>query len=444
MDRATWSSRLGFVMAAAGSAVGLGAIWKFPYVTAQNGGGIFLFAYLLTVFTMGISVMIAEMAVGQISQKSPVGAYRFFGGISWSAVGYTGVLCGFLILSFYSVVGGWTIFYFVKSVQGSVITSDVVQLRRVFEVFVHDPFEPLWYHGAFIALTAAVVLSGVQQGIERVSKVLMSLFFLLILILIVRSLTLPNAMEGLVYFLMPDFGSISARMALEALGLAFFSLSLGMGCMLTYGSYVSDDTNIASSAAYVVGLTVLSCIMSGLMILPAVFSIGLDPAEGPGLTFMTMPAVFAHMGGAQFFAALFFFLLFVAAITSAVSLLEVVVSFLIDEFAVSRTRAVILMTALIFILGVFASLSLGIWGGYTLFGMNLFEQLDYVTCHIMMPFGGVMISLLVGWKIWGPVSRRLSGADGAAYWWFGIFRSFCRYIAPFLILLVLVFQHVRA
>ena len=438
MERVAWSSRLGFIMAAAGSAIGLGAIWKFPYITAQNGGGIFLLLYLLIVFTMGVTVMIAEMAVGQISQKSPVGAYRSFGGKAWSSVGYVGVLCGFLILSFYSVVGGWTIFYFVMSVHGSVITSDAVKLRLIFETFVKSPFDPLWFHGTFLALTAAVVLTGVQKGIERVCKVLMTLFFLLILVLIFRSLTLPGASEGLMYFLMPDFGKVSTRMALEALGLAFFSLSLGMGCMLTYGSYVSDDTNIVSSALSVVGLTVLSCTMSGLMILPAVFSIGLDPAEGPGLSFITMPAVFAHMGGAQFFAVMFFFLLFVAAITSAVSLMEVVVSFLIDEFAVTRTRAVVLMTALIFSLGVAASLSLGIWGGYTLFGKNLFELLDYVTCHIMMPFGGVMISLLVGWKIWEPFSKRLSPTGGASPQWFWLFRFFCRYIAPFLILLVLI------
>lgn len=436
MVRAAWGSRLGFILAAAGSAIGLGAIWKFPYVTAQNGGGAFLLIFLVMVFTLGISIMIAEMAVGQISQKSPVGAYRYFGGRPWSVVGYIGVFCGFLILSFYSVVGGWTVFYIARSLDTAFLTADAVVLKQIFDTFIADAMEPLWYHAAFMAMTAGVVLAGVQKGIERVSKSLMTMLFLLILVLIARSLTLPGASEGVMYFLTPDFSKVDTRMVLEAMGLAFFSLSLGMGCMMTYGSYASSETNLARSAASVIGLTTGVCILVGLMILPAVFAFGLDPAEGAGLTFIIMPAVFSHLGGGQFFAILFFFLLFVAALTSSVSLMEVITSFFIDEFALPRIPVTIVMAVLMFVLGIAASLSFGPWKEYTLFGMTIFKLLDYVTSHLMMPFGGIMVALLVGWKACEQVARRLS-VDGRIPRWWPLMKPFCRYVAPLLILLVL-------
>ena len=434
MVRATWGSRLGFILAAAGSSIGLGAIWKFPYVTAQNGGGAFLLVFLVMVFTLGISIMIAEMTVGQISQQSPVGAYRYFGGRSWSVVGYTGVLCGVLILSFYSVVGGWTLFYIARSFDSGFLTADAVVLKQVFDAFIADPLVPLWYHAGFMAVTAGVVLAGVQKGIERVSKSLMAMLFLLMFVLIVRSLTLPGAVEGVLYFLTPDFSRLNTRMVLEAMGLAFFSLSLGMGCMMTYGSYVSNETNISRSAAWVVCLTTGTCVLSGLMILPAVFAFGLDPAEGPGLTFIIMPAVFSHLAGGPFFAVLFFFLLFVAALTSSVSLMEVVASFFIDEFDLPRIPVVTVMAILMFIFGIAASLSFGAWNEHTLFSMTVFGVLDYVTSHLMMPFGGIMVTLLVGWKASQQVSQRLS-VDGKIPRWWPIMKFFCRYVAPLLILL---------
>lgn len=300
-------SRLGFILAAAGSAVGLGAIWKFPYVAAQNGGGAFLLIFLVIVFTLGISLMIAEMSVGASTKKSPVGAYRKLGGKWWSGVGYIGVLCGFLILSFYSVVGGWTIAYIVKSIQGSILTTDPAVLSRTFDSFIADPVMPIWYHAAFMALTAGVILGRVQKGIERVSKYLMVMLFLLILILIARGLTLHGALDGVVTFLHPDFSKVTPTMIIEAMGLAFFSMSLGMGCMITYGSYASGETSIPNSAGSVIGLTTLICFLSGLMVFPAIFVFGFNPSAGPGLTFITMPAVFSQMSGGQLFGILFFF-----------------------------------------------------------------------------------------------------------------------------------------
>ena len=438
MARAEWGSRLGFILAAAGSAVGLGAIWKFPYVAAQNGGGAFLLIFLMIVFTLGISLMIAEMAVGASTRKSPVGAYRKLGGKWWSGVGYIGVLCGFLILSFYSVVGGWTIAYIIKSIEGSILTADPVVLSHTFDSFIADPIIPLWYHAVFMGLTAGVILAGVQKGIERVSKYLMVMLFLLILILIARGLTLHGALDGVVTFLHPDFGKVTPAMIIEAMGLAFFSMSLGMGCMITYGSYASGETAIPNSAGNVIGLTTLICFLSGLMVFPAIFVFGFNPAAGPGLTFITMPAVFSQMSGGQLFGILFFFLLFVAALTSSVSLMEVVVSFFIDEFRFPRMMTTVIMSILMFVLGIGASLSLGVWKNYTLFGKNLFGLLDYVSSNLIMPFGGIMIAILVGWKAWPVISARLTRPDGTCPVWLPLFKFFCRFIAPVLIFVILL------
>ncbi len=437
MVRAEWGSRLGFVLAAAGSAVGLGAIWKFPYVTAKNGGGAFLLIFLVIVCTLGFSLMIAEMAVGAASRKSPVGAYRRLGGKKWSLVGYIGVLCGFLILSFYSVVGGWTIAYMVKSMEGTILTAEPKVLSEAFDTFITDPVVPLWYHAAFMGMTAGVVLAGVQKGIERVSKYLMIMLFLLILVLIGRALTLPGAWEGVTAFLQPDFSKVTASMLIEAMGLAFFSMSLGMGCMITYGSYASDKTYIPHSAGSVIALTTMICFLSGLMVFPAIFVFGFDPAVGPGLTFITMPAVFSHMEGGRFFGILFFFLLFVAALTSSVSLMEVVVSFFIDEFRFPRTPTTVVMALLMFGLGIAASLSLGVWQGYTLFGKNFFGLLDYISSNLIMPFGGIMVSILVGWKAWPAIVAKLGRPDGTQPVWLPLLKGFCRYVAPVLIGIIL-------
>lgn len=438
MARAEWGSRLGFILAAAGSAIGLGAIWKFPYVAAQNGGGAFLLIFLVIVFTLCISLMIAEMSVGASTRKSPVGAYRKLGGKWWSVVGYIGVLCGFLILSFYSVVGGWTIAYMVKSVDGSILTSEPAILSRIFDSFIADPVMPLWYHAIFMALTAGVILAGVQKGIERVSKYLMIMLFLLIMVLIARGLTLQGALDGVIMFLHPDFSKVTPAMVIEAMGLAFFSMSIGMGCMITYGSYASGETSIPNSAGSVIGLTTLVCFLSGLMVFPAIFVFGFDPSAGPGLTFITMPAVFTQISGGQWFGILFFFLLFVAALTSSVSLMEVVVSFFIDEFHFPRMTTTVVMSVLMFVLGIGASLSLGIWKDYTLFGKNLFELLDYVSSNLIMPFGGIMVAIFVGWKAWPVVLARLMHPDGTYPVWLPVFKVFCRFIAPFLIFMILL------
>ena len=439
MSRTHWHSRIGFILAAAGSAIGLGAIWKFPYVASQNGGGAFLLVFIGFVFTIGLVLMMAEMAVGRSSSSSPVGAYRTLGGKHWQPVGYMGVLAGFLILSFYSVVGGWTLAYIVKAASGEVIHNNPALLGHIFSSFVRAPVEPIVYHATFMSLTAGVVLFGVQKGIENLSRFLMPTLFLIMLILIARALTLPGALDGLMYFLTPDFSKLTGRVIINALGLAFFTLSLGMGAMITYGSYVSEDTSIPGAAAWVVTLTTLTCVLAGFMVVPAVFAFGFDPAAGPGLTFITMPAVFSQMLGGQAFAIAFFFLLLVAALTSSVSLMEVVASFLIDEFGIDRVPATVVMAVLMFALGIPASLSLGIWSDYTLFGKGIFDLLDYSTEKIFMPIGGIMVSVLAGWKIWQRIQDELHHR-GMPVIGIGVIRFVCRYAAPLLVSCVLVYN----
>ncbi|OWY38648.1 sodium-dependent transporter [Xenophilus sp. AP218F] len=437
MARSQWGSRLGFILAAAGSAIGLGAIWKFPYVAATNGGGAFLFIYLGICLTLGLVLMLGEMAVGRAAHAGAVGAFRKLAGGGWPVIGYMGVLVCFLILSFYSVVGGWTIAYIGKSFDGSIMTADAKALGGIFSSFISHPLEPVVYHGVFAALTLGVVIGGVQQGIEKLSKWMMPALFLLMLALIVRVLTLPGAMEGLLYFVTPDFSKVSGAMLVDALGLAFFSLSLGLGIMVTYGSYVGKESNLVSASLWVILLTVATCFLAGLMVLPAVFAFGFDPAAGPGLTFITMPAVFSHLPMGQLFSALFFCLLLLAALTSSISLLEVVTSFAIDEFGLSRRAAAIGMAAGIFLLGVPASLSLGIWSDALLFGMNFFDLLDYLTSKLLMPLGELLLALFVGWKAWPLVAAELARNEPTHSLLLAM-RRFCQFLAPALIGWILV------
>ncbi|OHX14477.1 transporter [Chromobacterium sphagni] len=431
MARSQWGSRLGFILAAAGSAIGLGAIWKFPYVAATNGGGAFLFIYLGICLTLGLVLMLSEMALGRASNAGAVGAFRRLAGGFWPVIGYMGVLVCFLILSFYSVVGGWTIAYIGKALDGSIMTADAKALGGIFGSFISHPLQPLAYHAGFALLTLAVVVGGVQKGIEGLSKFLMPALFVLMLLLIARGLTLPGAWDGVLYFVTPDLSKVSGAMLVDALGLAFFSLSLGLGIMITYGSYVDRESNLLGSALWVIALTVATCFLAGLMVLPAVFAFGFDPSAGPGLTFITMPAVFAHLPFGQLFAVMFFCLLLLAALTSSVSLLEVVTSFAIDELGLSRRTAACSMAAGIFLLGIPASLSLGVWGDFLVMGMNFFDLLDFLTSKLLMPLGELLLALFVGWKAWPVVRGELS--SGRSPRLMRCMRGFCMALAPALI-----------
>lgn len=431
MARSQWGSRLGFILASAGSAIGLGAVWKFPYVTATQGGGAFLLIYLFICLTLGLILMSTEMAIGRATHLGPIGAFRKLGNKKWTIIGIMGVLVAFLILSFYSVVGGWTVAYLVKAVTGGIANStDPTSNGKLFTDFITNPLQPLIYHFIFGFLTLFTVVSGVEKGIERISKYLMPILLILMLVLIGRAISLPGAIEGIKFFLLPDFSKITGTTWLEALGLAFFSLSLGIGIMITYGSYVGPEAKLVSSSVWVILLTLLTCILSGLMVLPAVFAFGFEPGAGPGLTFITMPAVFASMPLGHLLASLFFALLLVAALTSSISLLEVLVSFLIDEFKLHRLKAGIISFALFFLLGVAASLSLGDWSGYTIFGYNIFDALDKLTQNILMPLGEIFLTLFVAWWRWDKIKVQLGAANSG---WLVLLRLALGVIIPLII-----------
>ncbi|WP_028453407.1 sodium-dependent transporter [Chitinilyticum aquatile] len=431
MSRANWGSKLGFILAASGSAVGLGAIWKFPYVAGKNGGGAFLIAYLVCVFTLGISMLLAEMLIGRAARKSATTAYRELKGKLWPWAGRLSVLCVFIILSFYSVVGGWTIAYILRSITGEAITADTGALKAAFGSFIANPLEAIAYSAAFFGITMGVVLGGVQAGIERMSKILMPTLFILMLLLIARALTLPGAIDGVMYFITPDWSKVSASMLLEAMGLAIFSLSIGGGMIIAYGSYLSSDTKLVGATLWVSALATLACILAGLMVLPAVFAFGVDPAAGPGLTFITMPAIFAKMPMGQGLAVAFFLLLLFAALTSSVSILEPIVAFLMDEFHWQRKPATIAVTIASFALSIPAALSFGVMEKDTLFGKTAFDLMDYTASNVLMPAGGLLAAVFVGWAIWPRIETELRNEGAAAI--LPAFRVICGFVAPILI-----------
>ncbi len=436
--REQWGSRLGFVLAAAGSAVGLGNIWKFPYMTGQNGGGAFLIIYLALVFTIGLSVMLAEFAVGRAAQRNPIGAFAVLKGKLWPIVGVLAVLAAFFILSFYSVVAGWTIAYIVKMASGALV-GGADELGAAFGGFISDPVQPIIYHALFMGLTIAVVLGGVHDGIERACKVLMPLLFILLLVLIGRAVTLPGAEKGLEFFLMPDFSKVTADTFNGALSQAFFSLSIGMGAMITYGSYLNKKENLGKSAIWVTSLDSGVAVLAGLLILPAVFAFGFDPAAGPGLTFITLPAVFAQMPGGTFFGVLFFFLLTIAALTSAVSLLQPIVSYFSDEKGWNPKIAAVVAGVTIFVLGIPSSLSLGVWSDFHIIGEKGFlDSMDYVASNILLPVGGILISIFVGWVMADKMKEEVTNNGEKPFPFLGAWLFICRFVAPVAVAWILV------
>lgn len=410
--RGHWGSRLGFILASAGSAVGLGNIWRFPYLTGENGGGAFLLIYLALLFTVAISVLLAEFVVGRAARRNAVGAYRALGGRLWPVFGFLGIAAGFVILSFYSVIGGWTIAYLQQALVAGFLSSDPAAVGATFETRIGHPLTPLLYHGVFMALTIGIALGGVRGGIERWSRLLMPVLFGLVIVLAVRSLTLPGASAGIAFFLAPDFGEVTGATVLAAFSQALFSLSVGMGAMVTYGSYLSREVQLPGATAWVASLDALIACLAGLVILPAVFAFGFDPSSGPGLTYITLPAVFAEMPAGALFGALFFLLLLIAAVTSAVSLVEPFIAFVVEEVGLRRLTAGLAMGALVFALGIPSAWSFGLLADVTLAGRTFFGWMDFLTTKLALPLGALAITLLVGWIARGHALAEVTG-DGA-------------------------------
>lgn len=397
-ERDSFTSKFGVIAAAAGSAIGLGNIWRFPYVTGENGGGAFLLIYLLFVMAIGLPVMISEFVIGRSAQKNPYGAFKMLApGRPWFLIGLMGVAAAFMILAFYTTVAGWTLEYFYQALTGNLSGKTDSELTQMFNDFQQGSFRPLLWFLIFMGFTAMIILSGVRKGIEKYTKILMPLLLILLVILCVRSLTLEGSGAGLRFLFRPDFSKITPKVILEALGQAFFSLSIGMGTLITYGSYIRKKENLASSAFFVVSADTLIAVIAGIAIFPALFALGGSPASGSGLVFIVIPAIFQKMPLGDVFALIFFILLAVAALTSTISVLEVIVAYLVEELKMTRRNATVAATLAVSVLGLLTVLSLGSLGNIKIMGRNIFGLLEYLTSNIMLPLGGFFIVLFIGW-----------------------------------------------
>ena len=395
-----FGSKIGIIAAAAGSAIGLGNIYRFPCELGNNGGAAFLLVYLIMVFFLGIPVMLSELVIGRRGQSNAVGAFKKLAPKSaWPIVGYMGVLCGFIIFAFYSTISGWTLEYIVKSVSNSFQGKDLAAMEQDFSNFHDMGWRNVMWQAIFIFLTGFVVFKGVQNGIERYAKILMPVLLVILVILGVRSATLPGAKDGLVFLFKPDFSKITGKVLISALGQGFFSLSLGMGALITYGSYIKKDDNLTSTAFSVVLSDTLIALLAGIVIFPAAFSFGINPQAGMGLVFNTIPMIFNQMMGGYWFCIIFFVLLAIAALTSTISLLEVVVAYLSEELHIKRQWATVLACVATMLIGSFASLSLKSNTSLAFGGRTVFDWMDFISSNILLPLGGLLIVLFVGWRL---------------------------------------------
>lgn len=403
-EREQWKSKLGFILAAAGSAVGLGNIWRFPFVAGEEGGAAFLIIYLVAIVLIGYPLMVSEISLGRFTQRNPAGAFKAIAPkSSWWLVGILSVLTGFTILSYYSVIAGWSLSYIFKALSG--FPEGVEAADAMFGEHITGLMEPIFYHLIFMLLCVGVISAGVVKGIQRVVTYLMPILAILIIIVAARSLTLDGAAEGLSFLFAPDFSVVTADTFLAAIGQAFFTLSLGMGAILTYGSYLSKNDDVSGSSVQIIGADLLIAILSGIAIFPAVFAFGFDPADGPGLVFVTLPAVFAEMPAGIIFGTLFFILLSIAALTSAMSLLEVVVAYFVDEKSWQRKKATFIIGAAAFIVGLFPVLGYSALDHVTFAGMDLLDTFDFIADSVMLPLAGALISIFAG-HIWGAQNVR--------------------------------------
>jgi NSS family neurotransmitter:Na+ symporter len=416
-------------MAAAGSAVGLGNIWRFPYTAGANGGSAFILIYLVFVFVIGLSVMTAEFAVGRRTSLAAVGAFKSYSN-KWTFVGVLGVLSAFFIMGFYPVVGGWALAYILKSFTG--LMSDPGAIGDIFGGFITSPAEPLIWMLIFLFMNVAIVAKGISGGIEKAGKILMPTLFGLLVLIAIRSMTLPGAGAGLEFLFKPDFSKVTGETFLAALGQAFFSLSLGMGCMITYGSYLNKKENLPQNALIVTSMDTGVALLAGLAIFPALFAFGLEPTAGPGLVFVVVPTIFAEMGGiGTIFSALFFVALAVAALTSSVSLLEVVVAYLIDQREMQRKKAVYLTGGIMTVTGILSSLSLGVMSGFTVFGVGVFDFFDILTDKIFLAIGGMLLSIFVGWVVnKDDLQDELTNGGTLKFGLFNIWYNLVKYVIP--------------
>ncbi|MFQ3546389.1 sodium-dependent transporter [Halobacillus rhizosphaerae] len=400
MEREKWGSKLGFMLAAMGSAVGLGNIWRFSFVAGNNGGGAFLLLYLAFVVVIGVPLLLTEVSIGRKAESDVVGSFKKLApGTPWFLSGFFGVLSAFLILSFYAVVAGWSIYYFWEYLTGKFFSEPAEGYGAAFGQFTAHAWHPLLWTALFMILTIGIVFSGVKNGIEFANKIFMPLLAIILIILAFYSISLDGAAEGLKFLFQPNWASLKdPSIYIAALGQAFFSLSLGMGAMLTYGSYLTKENKLPSATLGIGLMDTFFAVISGLVIFPAVFAFDIDPSSGPPLVFITLPGIFEQMPGGGIIGLVFFFALILAALSSSVSILEVPTAYFMRVCNWSRRFTSILMGSIMFILGITVSLGFGIWSGVTPIGdKNVLDSMDYVASNILLPLGGLAMALFVGW-----------------------------------------------
>lgn len=443
MSRVAWGSRLGFIFAVAGSAIGLANIWRFPYMVGVNGGGAFLIVYLICLLLIGVPVFISEILIGRTTQSSPSGAFRKLGGSSlWGGIGKMTILTGFIVSSFYSAVAGWILGYLIEAVMGRITNfAETSQAVAHYTSLVENPLWGVSFHLFFMLACIGVLYLGVRSGIERGNKIMMPMLFVALILLMVKGLTLPNASEGLRFLFTPDWSAITPTAVIAALGHSFFTLSLGQGTMVTYGSYVGEKDNIVKSCFPVVIMDTVVSILAAVVVFTIVFSVGMEPASGPGLLFHTLPWVFSQITGGYFIAVVFFLLVVLAALTSEISAMEPTIAYLIEERGWTRHRAVLLCGGGAFLLGVPSALSFSLLSNYTFYGHTFLESVDFLATSIMIPLSGFFAVLLVGW-VWGFPHAFSALKQGAADFyeknsWLGYYFWFCfKYCAPVLMIIV--------
>ncbi|MDD6778951.1 MAG: sodium-dependent transporter [Bacteroidales bacterium] len=440
-NRAQFVTKMGVIAATVGSAVGLGNIWRFPYEAGQHGGGAFLIIYLLCVCLLGIPVMIAEFVIGRSTHSNALTALqKLRPGSRMSMVSYVGIVASLMILSFYSVVAGWIMEYLYQAITGGLSGHTAEEYAALFGTFTVNPWRSVMWTLLFLSINFMVLRRGVEKGIERLSNVLMPVLFVILVVFCVNSLMMPRATEGLNFLFNPDFSALTPKVMLGALGQAFFSLSLGLTCLLTYASYFSDRTPLVRSATVVAVLDTLVAILSGIIIFPAVFSFGMEPAAGPKLVFQILPEIFQQLPGGYLWSVAFFLLLFFASITSTISMSEISITYFVEAHKMSRNRATGLNTAIAAAFGTLCALSFGVLSEWTVAGMTLFELFDYVSSNVLLPVGGVMLSVFVGWMADRKVVEEQLTDYGARRITLLLPIRFCiRYVAPVCITLIFLY-----
>ena len=447
LERARFGSKLGVILATAGSAVGLGNIWRFPYMAGQNGGAVFIMIYIFCILLLGIPCMISEFIIGRHGQANTARAYRkMAGGTMWSFIGYMGVLTGFLITGYYAVVSGWCLEYVWASVLGK-LHGDPAFITNYFTSFSQDPVKPVFWTLIILLTTYLIIENGVRDGIERASKLMMPTLFVLLLIIVVASCMLPDAEKGIEFLFKPDFKKINGEVFLAALGQSFYSMSIAMGCICTYASYFSKHTNLTTSAVQIGVIDFIVALLAGLVIFPAAFSVGVRPDSGPSLIFITLPNVFQQAFSfipslGYFISVLFYILLSMAALTSLMSLHEVSTAFLQEEMVITRKKAARIVTISTIIVGAMCSLSLGAWSKYQFFGKTVFDLFDFVTGQLFLPIVGFLTCIFIGWFVPHKIVR-----DEFTNWGtlrngtlFHIYLLLVKYVCPLCILFIFLRQ----